>query len=382
MWYLEQLSPAVWNRKEGRVLRICFILSELSYSGGVRCVVEYANRLSARGHSVSVVTSGGTDERGLNLSRYVHVVIAPGSIDRRGMLRSWRLGKGILDAVPPGDVVIATHTPTVPIVVAAARLLRRGQGAWLCMDYPEMFSARPLQSLIFGLAPVCFKTILCLSQSTAQELRGRRLFRAAGSVTVVGLGLSDQSTFRPANYESRDRHEVLYVGDSRPRKGLAEVLAAMSIVSERLPDVRLTVVSREDLSHLSENGTSYSIRHILSPNVDTLARLYGLCGVFVSASWAEGFGLPPLEAMACGAPVVVTDSRGVREFARHEGNCLLIPPRDPKALAEAIVRLLLDRDLAARLGTEGIRTAGGFDWEEAVNRFESALRQLQIAASS
>ena len=71
--------------------------------------------------------------------------------------------------------------------------------------------------------------------------------------------------------------------------------------------------------------------------------------VFVYASWYEGFGLPPLEAMACGVPVVTTDCGGVLEYAIDGYNSLVTPIRDPTALAQAIQRLLSDRHLAAQL---------------------------------
>ena len=90
----------------------------------------------------------------------------------------------------------------------------------------------------------------------------------------------------------------------------------------------------------------------------------------------EGFGLPPLEAMACGAPVVLTDSGGVRDYARHEDNCLLVPPRDPQALAAAMLRILTDPVLADCLRRAGPPTTARFTWEAAVDRFEAALRDV------
>ncbi|NUN97501.1 MAG: glycosyltransferase family 4 protein, partial [Candidatus Omnitrophica bacterium] len=85
-------------------------------------------------------------------------------------------------------------------------------------------------------------------------------------------------------------------------------------------------------------------------------------------------GLPPLEAMACGTPVVLTDSVGVREYAMHEGNCLMVPPGDPSALASAIRRALEDRALRERLAENGLATVPRFTWENMVEDFDSALQ--------
>ena len=117
-------------------------------------------------------------------------------------------------------------------------------------------------------------------------------------------------------------------------------------------------------------------QYVHRPTRSELADLYRACDLFVSASWREGFGVPPLEAMACAAPVVLTDSGGVREYARHEENCLMVPPRDPVALADAMLRVLTEPDLAERLRRNGPPTAARFTWEQAVDRFERALYNL------
>src|SRR5262249_7341019 len=114
-------------------------------------------------------------------------------------------------------------------------------------------------------------------------------------------------------------------------------------------------------------------RHWVRPTNRALADLYRGCGVFVSTSWVEGLGIPPLEAMACGAPVVVTDQRGARDYAVRGGNCLVVPACAPKTVAQAVVRVLPDPRLARRLGEAGVRTAERYRWGPALDRFEAAL---------
>ncbi len=77
--------------------------------------------------------------------------------------------------------------------------------------------------------------------------------------------------------------------------------------------------------------------------------------------------MPPLEAMACGTPVVVSDSGGVRDFAEDGENCVVVPARNPEALAEGIVRLLGDRELRARLGEAGVAAASAYTLERMVS---------------
>ena len=101
--------------------------------------------------------------------------------------------------------------------------------------------------------------------------------------------------------------------------------------------------------------------------VDLMA-FYNTCDIFVFPSLAEGFGLPPLEAMACGVPTVISDCGGVREYAQHETNCLLVPPGDADAMARAIQRLLDDASPRAQLVQAGRDTAVRFP----VERFAAA----------
>ena len=94
---------------------------------------------------------------------------------------------------------------------------------------------------------------------------------------------------------------------------------------------------------------------------------------FVSASWYEGFCNPPLEAMACGTPVVLTDSGGVREYALDKENCLMSPPKDLRRLATNIKSVLTDNTLADSLSQKGLKTAQSFTWQKSIEKLEKIL---------
>jgi glycosyltransferase involved in cell wall biosynthesis len=107
---------------------------------------------------------------------------------------------------------------------------------------------------------------------------------------------------------------------------------------------------------------------------DDLPRLYAGAQLFVFPSWAEGFGFPPLEAMACGIPTIASDTPALAENLR--GAAELVPPDSPELLTEAMNRLLSDAELRHSRRKEGLARAASFRWEEAARRTIACYQRL------
>lgn len=338
-------------------------------SGGVLVVVHYANGLADRGYRVTCVGSAGgaAPEVGEKLSPRVRVLSAALSVEQAaGPAGKASLAWQMARLVPRCDTIVATHIPTVVPALLARHGLRRGRRAVLFhQDYVEMFEGRPVEQWLLRHAPRHFERVITVSQACREEIE-----RTAGvSAWVVPQGHSIAAAPGEHDPVSRVPGTLLYVGDRRARKGWDDFLAAARLVFERHPELRLVIAAKDP----GPVDVPMPCDLVVRPSWDRLLELYRSCHVFVSASWWEGFGRPPLEAMACGAPVVTTDSRGVREYARHEVNCLITPIQSPAALAAAIDRLLSDPALAQRLAEAGRETAQLFTWERATAAFVQAL---------
>ena len=163
------------------------------------------------------------------------------------------------------------------------------------------------------------------------------------------------------------RPVILFVGQFKYRKGFDVLAHAMPLVLEQFPNATFLFVGhspihRRDLENIArENGTIDHLQIIERVSEEDKVRLYNTADVSVLPTRYEGFGLPPLEAMASGCAVVASDIPVVDEVVRHNENGLLAPRDNPRALADAILEMLQDDALRARLIRSGFETLKRFD---------------------
>jgi len=178
-------------------------------------------------------------------------------------------------------------------------------------------------------------------------------------------------------------HYVLYVGSENPRKNLPRLLSAFAKLREAIPQTKLIKIGSieylpqaEDLHRqVREMGLSESVIFVEHVPDEDLAQFYNLADLFVFPSLLEGFGLPVLEAMACGTPVVTSNCSSLPEVAGEAA--LLVDPYDVGAIEKAMFQVLCDPNLAAELRERGLKRAKEFTWEntarETVKIYERVL---------
>ena len=200
-------------------------------------------------------------------------------------------------------------------------------------------------------------------------------------VVYSGVSLRDfpltPSTPRPW------RWRLLFVGRLCPAKGVQDAIAALAFLPRA---ATLEIAGRGDpatrhqLDELARRmGVAERVVFSAETERSRLAHRYRNADVVVFPSrWPEPFGLVPLEAMACGTPVVATGTGGSGEYLSHEGNSLVVRPADPPALATAVSRLAGDPGLRGRLVREGLATAARLD----VERLAAVLEEWHAAAAA
>ncbi|MFH1403782.1 MAG: glycosyltransferase family 1 protein [Candidatus Altiarchaeota archaeon] len=165
---------------------------------------------------------------------------------------------------------------------------------------------------------------------------------------------------------------ILYTGTLEPRKNIPTLLKAFRILVDSGVEHRLLLVGRRGWKYegffrmVSELGLEDRVLFTGYVPREDLPGLYSLASVFAFPSLYEGFGLPVLEAMACGTPVVCSNSSSLPEVVGDAG--LMVDPLDEGGLADAL-RSVLDSDsLSGRLSGRGVERAGGFTWDEAARK--------------
>jgi len=180
---------------------------------------------------------------------------------------------------------------------------------------------------------------------------------------------------------------ILFVGRfDESRKGFSYLLRALPLVRQQFPRARLIVAGtgkRERYAGLMERHGVSGVDFAGFVPEEELPRYYASCDVFcVPSTRNESFGVVLLEAMAAGKPVVATDIPGYASVLTHEREGLLVPPRDPMALALALVRTLADRELRQRLGAAGIAQAARHAWPRVAARVLEVYETAALRAES
>lgn len=221
--------------------------------------------------------------------------------------------------------------------------------------------------------------VLADSESTRRDLE-TRLGVDPARITVVGAGVEPR--FRPiadaaALARVRDRYRlpgrfVLGVGTLEPRKNFDGLIRAFEIVAQGDPDLHLVVAGGRGwlfepvLAAATASPAGDRIHWAGFVDDADLPALYAAARVFAFPSHYEGFGIPVLEAMACGTPVVAADNSSLPEVVGDAG--LMVPAPDAAALADAIRRLDGDADLRRACRARGLARAARFTWAAAAER--------------
>ncbi len=241
------------------------------------------------------------------------------------------------------------------------------------------------------------RTVIPLAARLSEKVITVSAFSKSEIVKYTGIGPEkievihngvDSAGFRDTKRKSDDGASpsgpyLLYVGNVKPHKNVIGLIDAFAVVQKSLPDVKLVIVGKRDrfihgIDNLDEYVTNLGIdRQIVFTGFvgdDELYGLYKNARVFVFPSFYEGFGLPPLEAMASGVPVVVSRTASLPEVCGDAA--IYVDPHDPLDIARGIIRVLGEDSLRNELVGKGLVRAAGFSWKASAEKHMKIFEAL------
>jgi glycosyltransferase involved in cell wall biosynthesis len=236
--------------------------------------------------------------------------------------------------------------------------------------------------------------IFAVSNSTRNDI-GRLFHIPLGKVEVIYNAIDER--FRRGHATEADRQFIagryqvhypflLYAGNIRPHKNVIRIIEAFSALKTelekegRFPDLKLIIIGDELSQHpdlrrtVVRSGMTNDVRFLGFLPIDVLRIFYDTAKIFVFPSLYEGFGLPPLEAMAHGTPVVTSNTSSLPEVVGNAA--VLVNPENVFDIMRALHRVLLDQPLRERLKRAGYEQSLTFSWESSVERILQVYQEV------
>ncbi|MEA3398177.1 MAG: glycosyltransferase family 4 protein [Patescibacteria group bacterium] len=207
--------------------------------------------------------------------------------------------------------------------------------------------------------------------------RSRKLGVVGEKIRIIPNGV-DLSAIPPALKPVKNR--VFFAGRLSWEKGAEYMIKAWPKVVKKIPNAKLIQVGNggmkdEILKLAADLGVKDSIK--LKPTMphSEYIKEFKQAEIMVCPSLAEGLGIAFIEAQACGTPVIGTNVGGILDVIQNNENGLLIEPKNSNAIADAIIRLLTDKELANRLRERAFETVKRFDWENIIHKFDEIYQK-------
>ncbi len=374
-------------------------------TGGIqRYLCELAGALHRRGAEVLVVAPDYPGAQAFDAASTVPTM----RVAARGRLRTARaLAEAAIERIRAAG-------PAAPVsTIIAGNWWPDGYAAWLVrrrvgVPYVVMGYGREMVQTGANLGKWLMQNLiirgaaggLAISHYAASQLSRRGLPTSRVEVIYGGvdprLFAADDNEVAQlqAQLNPEGRPLLLTVGRLVQRKGHSQVIAALPQVIEQIGPVRYLIVGTgpeaQSLRKLADGcGVAELVEFLGQVDDQELAALYRAGDLFIMPSRdlygqpIEGLGLVYLEANLCGLPVIASNTGGIPDAVVHGETGLLVNPEDPGDIAAAIVRLLSDKDLAARLGAAGhARVLREFTWEHVAERCWAALAKWDLARES
>lgn len=343
---------------------LTFFTPTLKLTGGNLVMFRYAEALASEGHTIYVIAPDA--ERKQEIKNGV-IIKTFKKIPNKYIEHFFFELPYLLEfykTMEKSDILIPIFFPLVIHSILCKKLKKCKKVIPLFQDVKEMYWFGKYIYFLLGRKFVQknVDNIIAISDPIAEEIE-----QYSSLKPVVIKNSIDKEFFYKRNVEKENY--ILFVGSSAKSKGFTYFLKAFNLLKKYFPTLNAKVVSP-----VTENFVKDGIEYInINNDRNKLGELYAKAMVFVSQSLGDSFGLPPLEAMACGTAVIVTDTIGSKEYAINGKNSLVVPVKNVIETVKAIKLILQNQELRIHIAQNGIETARKYNWDESVRMFEQEV---------
>lgn len=346
-------------------LKINFIVPGLGDSGGIRVVDKYCELLRERGHDVEIyspILAYNLHRYNSNLKNIVHQIYC--TIKTIPYVKKRKDRKWVIRikarSIRPADITIATMWATAYDVVKLPEYC--GKKVYFIQGF-EVWDNKN-----YGLDSYKLQLIKIVISSWINEQLDINLH--IGPFPVINNGL-DLDIYHADKKVERDYDICLMLNHTMKEKGVSEGIKAFEIAKKSMPQLQLIMFGMNDETNLP----SY-VEYHRNPTLKELIALYSKAGIFLFPSIEEGWGLAPLEAMACGCVVVGSRTGFTIDFGRDGENMLLSQPGDVESMAFNIIKLNQDVILKDKIQRESKKVLEYLDWKKEAKRMENLFYEI------
>lgn len=393
-------------------MRVTFVLPGISLIGGVRVVFEYANRLQERGHEVNIVYPfmpyfmGDIYSVNKFKNKLVDIYLNTYRLFKNKkscfslkvpLIRVPTLGlkyiKYIENKIPDADIIIATSWETAYSVNKLS--MNKGRKLYFiqhyeiwdlwsdehCWELLEELSSTDFSLSMADISPKrknlkLFKELVDNSYKLPLEkvtistwLKQIIEIKLESEVKEVIPNAVDDIFYKEVIFDSNTHKiKILMPYRSSRWKGSKEGIEAFKMIKERCSNVEFIMYGPMKGKEIPSWINFYE-----SISDEELRRLYNIADIFVYPSWVEGFGLPPMEAMACGCAVVTTNVGGIPDYSISGSTVITVPVKNPQKLSDSVIKLIENEYERKQIAEAGLKYVQRFTWNEATDKFEGIL---------
>lgn len=360
-------------------MKITFILPGIEITGGIKSTFELANRLQERGHNVSIVYPLIPQQNGdkwYDIKRLgFRTVGTIRNLKRRNRVAWFNLKVNLICVpylserwIPKGDVIIATWWKNAYDISSYGN--DKGAKFYFIRHY-EIWGG-PKEAVI--------KTYRLPLQKIITSSWLKETIENKFNVETIGP-IPNGLDFNIFNKKKSSfiTHNPMRIGMLYRRskwKGMKEGFEAYLIVKEKYPDLKLVLFGelplKKDMEILKDID---EIEYYEKPCKEKLKDIYDSLDIFVFPSHCEGFGNPPMEAMACGVACVTTNVGAISDYAINGKTALVVPPKDSSILAMNVMKLLENECLRKEIAENGFKYIQQFTWDKSAEKLEYILKQ-------